>query len=52
MDKDDDKLIACAIAGGAEYIVSGDPDLLIVGTYHGVQILSPLAFLTVVRSGQ
>ena len=44
-DPDDDKFIAVALAGGAEFIVSGDQALLDVGTYQGVQIMNPSNFL-------
>lgn len=44
-DPDDDKFIECAVAAGADYIVSGDKHLLTLKEYWGVQILSPAAFL-------
>lgn len=44
-DADDNKFIACALAGGAEIVVSGDDDLLEIKTYRGIRILSPAAFL-------
>lgn len=44
-DPDDDKFIGAALAGGAEFIVSGDQALLNVGTYQGVQIMNPSDFL-------
>lgn len=44
-DPDDDKFLECAVAGGAEIIVSGDEHLLRLGNYRGIQILSPAAFL-------
>lgn len=44
-DPDDNKFLECAEAGGAEYIVSGDPHLLALKQYRGIQILSPAAFL-------
>lgn len=39
-DPDDDQVIACAIAAAAEVIVSGDLDLLSVGTYEGIRIIT------------
>ena len=39
-DPDDDHVIACAIAARAEIIVSGDRDLLDLGRYGDVRILS------------
>lgn len=44
-DKDDDKFIACAIASGARYIVSGDKHLLDVSGYNGIETLKPRAFV-------
>ena len=48
-DPDDDKIVACAVAAAAEYIVSRDHDLLSVGSYGGVAILTPEAFLRIAR---
>lgn len=45
-DPTDNKFLECAIAGGADYIVSGDKHLLQLQTYSGIPILSPAAFLT------
>jgi putative PIN family toxin of toxin-antitoxin system len=44
-DPDDDHIIGCAIAGEADYIVTGDKKLQTVGQYRGIEILSPLEFL-------
>ena len=39
-DPDDDKFISCAIDGKAIIIVSGDKDLLVIGKYEGVKIMT------------
>lgn len=39
-DADDDQVIAAAIAAGADWIVSGDTDLLSLGSHQGIAILS------------
>jgi putative PIN family toxin of toxin-antitoxin system len=44
-DPDDDKYIAAAIEGRAVFEVSGDTDLLTIGEYQGVRIVTPCAFL-------
>jgi putative PIN family toxin of toxin-antitoxin system len=49
-DPDDDKIIACAAAAGAEYLVSRDRDLLTLGRYGEIKIVSPEVFLRMVRS--
>lgn len=45
-DPHDDKFIACAVAGQAEYIVSGDEHLLVIKEYQGIPLLSPAVFLS------
>jgi uncharacterized protein len=44
-DPDDNRIIECAAAGDANYIVSGDSHLRDLGSYAGIQILTPTAFL-------
>ena len=44
-DPGDDKILATAMEGCADYIVTGDNDLLILGEYEGIQILTPRALL-------
>jgi len=48
-DPDDDKIVACAVAAGVEYLVSRDRDLLSLGTYAGITIIAPEEFLQLVR---
>ncbi|MEW5986701.1 MAG: putative toxin-antitoxin system toxin component, PIN family [Chloroflexota bacterium] len=45
-DPDDDKFLACALEGQVDCIVTGDPDLLNLKRFHGIDILSPHGFLT------
>ena len=44
-DPDDDKFISCAVDGKCLYIVSGDNDLLSIGEYDGIEILTVADFL-------
>ena len=48
-DPDDDKIVACAVAAGAEYLVSRDRDLLSLGSYAGISIITPEEFIHLVR---
>ncbi len=45
-DPDDNKFISCAVDGKCLYIVSGDDDLLSVGNYGDVEILTVAEFLS------
>jgi predicted nucleic acid-binding protein len=40
-DPDDDAVLALGIAAQADMIVSGDDDLLSLGNFEGIPILSP-----------
>lgn len=44
-DLKDTKVIACGLSAKANYIVTGDKDLLVLKKYESVKILSPKAFL-------
>ncbi len=44
-DPTDDAIVACAVEGRAQFIVSGDQDLLILGVYQGILIITPRQFL-------
>ncbi len=43
-DRDDDYVLACAVDGKADFIVSGDPHLLDLKSYKKIPILSPREF--------
>jgi predicted nucleic acid-binding protein len=49
-DTEDDLGLATAIAGQAEYLVTGDRHLQGIGAYEGVIIVSPRQFLTILES--
>ena len=38
-DPDDDQVLAVALAGAVDWIVSGDDDLLILGAFQGIPII-------------
>lgn len=48
-DPDDDKIVACAVAAGVDYLVSRDHDLLSLGSYAGITIIAPEKLLRLVR---
>lgn len=47
-DPDDDHLLGCAAAGEADYLVTGDADLLSLGQYRGVSVVGARQFLAFV----
>jgi uncharacterized protein len=49
-DADDTMFLECAVAGGADIIVSGDPHLRQLRSYEGVHILTPAAFLALLEA--
>jgi len=49
-DPDDDRLLGCAAAGGVDYLVTGDADLLILGRYRDIRIVDARAFLTILSA--
>lgn len=48
-DPKDDMIIACAVAVSANYIVSRDRDLLDLGNYQQIQIITPEEFIHILR---
>lgn len=49
-DPKDDFVVACAKEGEADYIVSGDQDLLVLGKYEGIQVVTPHQFVEILMS--
>lgn len=50
-DPKDNKFLEAAVAGEADYLVSGDDDLLSLNPYRGIPILSPAEFLETIDTG-
>jgi putative PIN family toxin of toxin-antitoxin system len=49
-DPNDDMILACAVAASASHVVTRDDDLLSLGTYESISIVTPEAFLMLLRS--
>lgn len=45
-DVKDNKFLELAVSGAADYIISGDQDLLILNPFRGIAILTPKEFLS------
>jgi putative PIN family toxin of toxin-antitoxin system len=45
-DPDDDKFLEAGVAASADYVVSGDVALLKVKEHHGVKVVKPAVFLS------
>ena len=48
-DPKDDKFLEAAVDGRADFIVTGDSDLLDLGSFQGVEILNPAAFVAMIE---
>jgi putative PIN family toxin of toxin-antitoxin system len=48
-DPDDNKILECAVACGADYLVSGDAHLLELKEYMGIKIITPKAALDILN---
>lgn len=44
-DPDDDAILGCAVEGEADFIVTGDSDLLVLKEYKGIRILTARHYL-------
>ena len=43
-DPKDDKLLELAVCGDADFLVTGDKDLLVLNPFRGVEIITPREF--------
>ena len=48
-DPDDDAILGCAIEGGANYLITGDKDLLVLKEFRGVRILNARYYVEQLR---
>lgn len=48
-DPDDDIVVATAVAGEADYIISGDRHLLDLGEHAGISVITPAVFLAILE---
>lgn len=47
LHRKDDAVVACAVEGEADYIVSGDDDLLVLDVYKDVKTVTPRQFMSI-----
>ena len=46
-DSDDNKIVECAVAAGSDYLVTGDNDILSLGSYGKTRMIKPSDFLAI-----
>jgi putative PIN family toxin of toxin-antitoxin system len=51
-DPDDIKILGLAVASNADYIITGDKDLLVLKSFQGIPILNPRSFSDILHSGE
>jgi len=51
-DPDDIKILGLAVASNADYIITGDKDLLVLKSFEGIPILNPRSFSDILHSGK
>lgn len=49
-DPDDDAILATALAAQADLLVTGDKELLVLGSYEGISIVTPTECLARLRA--
>jgi putative PIN family toxin of toxin-antitoxin system len=48
-DPDDDRILECAVEAKSAFIISGDRHLLDIAEFRGIKILTPTAYLKMVK---
>jgi putative PIN family toxin of toxin-antitoxin system len=48
-DESDNRYLECAVSGSATFVVTGDEHLLGIGSYRGIGIITPAAFVTLLE---
>lgn len=48
-DPNDDMIVACAVQAQTSHIVTRDADLLSLGSYEGITMITPEAFMALLR---
>ena len=46
-DPKDNKYLEVAVSGKAQYLITGDQDLLVLNTFRGINIIKPEEFLSI-----
>jgi putative PIN family toxin of toxin-antitoxin system len=49
-DSNDDIFLACAASAHADYLVTGDNDLLVIAEFRGTKIITPSQFLQILET--
>lgn len=49
-DADDNRVLEAAVEGAADFIVSSDEDLLVLGEFEGIEIVTPARFLAILAA--
>ena len=50
-DPADDMVLSCAVEGQADFVISGDQDLIKLESYEGIKIVTPAIFLQIIAKG-
>jgi hypothetical protein len=49
-DQKDEAVVACSVEGEADYIVSGDENLLVLDVYKDIKIVTPRQFMSILEA--